>query len=70
VDNDKISAYDVKDKEVGSLTEITGPLEKGEKGNNQSRDEEGSIVPEKDNTLKKRIRRKPVTRNSDFLWED
>jgi hypothetical protein len=66
VDYDKKSVYDVKDKEVGSLKEIIRPLEEGEKGNDQSRDEEGLIILEMDNTPEKRIRRKPVTRNSDF----
>jgi hypothetical protein len=70
VDNGKKSVYDVKDKEVGSLTEIIRPLEEGETGNDQSRGKEGLIFPEMDNTPEKHIRRKPVIRNSDFLWGD
>jgi hypothetical protein len=70
VDNDRMNVYDEGNMEVGSLTELTKPLEIGEKGNGRSRYIEGLIVSELDNTRDNRIRRKPVTRSSDFLWED
>lgn len=72
VDNDRPSVLDEGNKEVVSLTESTelnGPLETSGKRNGRSRDIEGLIVTELDDTPDKRIRRKPVTRSTDFLWE-
>jgi hypothetical protein len=72
VDNDRSSVLDEGNKEVVSLTEsmkLNGPLETGRKRSGRSRDIEGLTVTELDNTPDKRIRRKRVTRSSDFLWE-
>jgi hypothetical protein len=45
-------------------------LVEGVTGNGWIRSKDGLIAPEMDNALEKRIRRKPITRKMDFLWED